>query len=151
MLLNIQIITNEWIDIVTLDNLNNNAKRLSTDDDGSYNIEDNILKINWVNWGLETFIKNDNIYYNIKNNIFEIKLENNEWNDIGIFNNDDKTVKRKYYEKEIGNYDFKDNILYITWKNWGLETFHQLKYGKYYVNTNFGNLIKDCRKNILKL
>jgi len=151
MLLNIQIITNEWIDIVTLDNLNNNAKRLSTDDDGSYNIEDNILKINWINWGLETFIKNDNIYYNIKNNIFEIKLENNEWNDIGIFNNDDKTVKRKYYEKEIGNYDFKDNILYITWKNWGLETFHQLKYGKYYVNTNFGNLIKDCRKKHIKI
>ena len=151
MLINIQVITNEWIDIITLDNLNNNAKRLSTDDYGSYNIEDNILKINWINWGLETFVKNDNIYYNIKNNIFEIKLENNEWNDIGIFNNNDKSIKRKYYEKEIGNYDFKDNILYITWKNWGLETFNQLKYGKYYVNTNFGNLIKDCTKKHIKI
>ena len=151
MLLNIQVITNEWIDIIILNDENNIAKRRSNNDYGKYIDENNTLKIIWNKWGIEIFTKNNDIYYNCNNNFFEIHLENNDWNDIGIFNIITQTVTRKFYNSEFGTYTFKDNILHIYWKNWGNETFYQLKYGKHYVNTNFGNLIKDSIKKHVKV
>ncbi len=150
MLSNIQVITNEWIDTIILNN-ENIATRKSNNDYGKYIIENNILKIIWTNWGLETFTKHGDIYYNIKDNIFEIHLENNEWNDIGLFNIEKGIITRKFYNSEFGTYTFKDNILKINWENWGIETFYPLKYGKHYVNTTFGNLVKDSSKKHIKI
>ena len=150
MLLNIQVITNEWVDIIILDDENNIARRKSNNDYGKYIHNNNILKIIWNKWGIEIFTKNNDIYYNCKDNFFEIHLENNDWNDIGIFNIITQTVTRKFYDSEFGTYNFKDNILNINWKNWGIETFYQLKYGKHYVNTNFGNIIKNSNKKHIK-
>jgi hypothetical protein len=150
MFTNIQIITNEWIDIIILNN-KNIATRKVNNDSGRYVIYDNILEILWKKWGLEKFTKVNDIYYNIKSNIFEIHLENNDWNDIGLFDIEKGIVTRKFYNSEFGTYTFKDNILYINWKNWGIETFYQLKYGKHYVNTTFGNLIKNSNKKHIKI
>jgi hypothetical protein len=47
MIINAQIITKEWIDIIYLNKNNNLAKRKSTNDKGTYELIDNILKINW--------------------------------------------------------------------------------------------------------
>ena len=55
----IQIITNEWIDYVTLDN--ENAIRNFNRDKGKYCIENNLLKIYWEKWGLEIFTKYNDI------------------------------------------------------------------------------------------
>ena len=69
---NIQIITNEWIDIVLLDNENKVAKRKTNNDIGIYSINENILEIEWNIWGKEIFLKTNNIFYNCKDNNFEI-------------------------------------------------------------------------------
>jgi hypothetical protein len=147
----IQCITNEWIDILNLNNENNIIIRKSNNDTGKFNKENNILTIIWDNWGKETFENINNIYYNIENNTFEIFVENNYWNDICIFDILNKTVYRKYCIHEIGNFYFENNDLIITWNNWGKERFYQLKYGKVYTNKNFGNTIKNSKHKHIKI
>jgi hypothetical protein len=150
-MISIQIITNEWIDIIILDNENNIAKRKINNDSGIFNINENILEINWDIWGKEVFIRKNDIFYNCKDNNFEIILENTEWQDIGIFNNDNNTIVRKYFPNEYGTFIFDNNDLIINWNNWGNERFYQLNYGKYYTNTKFGNIIKNNIKKEIKL
>ena len=148
----VQIITDEWIDIIYL-NDNMTAIRKTNKDIGIYDNNNNntILKINWDKWGIENFTMINNIYYNCKNDFFEIKLETNEWNDIGIFNIKTNIIYRKYFPSEIGKFIFSNNDLIIDWINWGKETFYQLNYGKIYVNTNFGNIIKNNVKKHIKI
>lgn len=145
-----QIITNEWIDYVIVKK--NNVVRESNNDNGIICFKDNnILKINWNNWGIEIFEKINDIYYNISYDNFEIFLENNEWNDIGIFNKLNNKIIRKSFPSEEGTFIFDKNILIINWKNWGLEKFYQQYYGKYYKNTKFSNLIKNNIKKDIKI
>ena len=150
----IQIITNEWIDIIYLNNINRKITRKITNDNGTFYIDDdNALIINWEKWGEEKFIKmkNSTSYYNCKFEQFEIRLETNEWNDIGIFNVISNKIYRKYYPKEKGTFIFEDNDLIIKWDNWGEERFYQLNYGKIYTNTNFGNIIRNSKKKEIKM
>jgi hypothetical protein len=147
--MNIQIITNEWIDYVKL-NDDYVAIRNFNNDKGIYSIKNNILEINWEKWGLETFIKYNNIYYNCNSDFIEIELDNNQWNDIGIFNIKDGIVKRKYYPTEFGNFKFIKNDLFIEWKNWGVEKFYQLNNNNHYCiysNTTFSNIIKKSNSD----
>ena len=148
-MIHIQVITNEWIDIILLDN--NTAKRNKNNDIGTYTINENILEIIWNIWGREVFIKKNNIYYNCKDDSFEIFLENNEWTDIGIFNSNDNTIKRKYCTDEYGTYCLDNNDIIINWNHWGKERFYSLNYGKYYTNTKFGNIIKNNIQKEIKL
>lgn len=145
-MINIQIITDEWIDIIYLDNINNIAIRKYNNDKGYYLINDNILKIHWEGWGEENFFNINNIYYNCKNDTFEIKLETNEWDDIGIFNKITNIITRKNFDTESGYFNFNDNILTIKWNNWGDEGFYQFDNGKRYMNN-----LKDIHKNIKML
>lgn len=146
----IQIITDEWIDIIILDEINNIAKRKTNNDSGKYIIHENELKIYWNLWGIENFFKYNDIYYHCNNNYFEIYVENSDWNDICIFNIDKKKVKRKYCTYEYGNYDFKNNILTIQWEKWGYEIFYPLKFGKYYSNSLFAKNVIDKTKKYIK-
>jgi len=150
---NIQIITNEWIDYIRLyDDFI--AIRNFNNDKGIYSIEDNILKINWEKWGLETFINYNNIYYNYNSDFFEIELDSNEWNDIGIFDIKKGTIKRKYYSLESGKFKFINNDLLIEWKNWGIERFYQLNNNNtrlIYSNTKFANILKKSDKKEIKI
>lgn len=150
-MIHIQVITNEWVDMIFLDNQNNIAKRKTNNDVGKYIIDENILEINWEIWGKEVFLKKNDIFYNCKNDNFEIILENNEWYDICIFNNNDNTIIRKYSPNEYGTFIFNNNDLIINWNNWGMERFYQLNFGKYYTNTKFGNLIKNNIKKEIKI
>jgi len=144
------LITNEWIDIIDING--KIAIRRTNGDKGTYDIIDNELKINWEKWGLETFEKKKNIYYNCNNgnnNIFEIKLESKYYNGIYIF--DINTEEVKYQNNFIGKYFFKENNLYIIWKNKGLEIFKQLYYGKIFTSTSFGKIIQDTKKKEIKI
>jgi hypothetical protein len=146
----IQVVTNEWIDILYINN--NNITRKSNNDKGFINkFDDNQLAITWNIWGTEYFIKKQNIYYNCKENIFEIFLENEYWNDIGIFNINNNTISRKYCQKEKGTYYFDNNDLIIIWENWGNERFYQLNFGKFYSNKIFGNQIKNSKHKHIKM
>jgi len=143
----VQIITNEWIDIIYLDNKTNKAIRKNLNFGGSYYFENNqdILYIIWDIWGKETFFKKGDIYYNISSNIFEIELENNkdtndenyakDTNDtknakIYIFNYDDNSVylknKESSEENIIGFYKFSDNILTVIWNNKPNKKYEQI-------------------------
>jgi len=146
----IQVITNQWIDIIILNRSTNIAKRNINNDSGSYVIENEKLIITWNLWGMETFYKINDIYYNCINNIFEVKLENNEWSDIGIFNIEKSIIKRKHYDNEYGTYTFYKNDLIINWNNYGTERFYQLEYGKIYSNTKFANNIKNSTNKEIK-
>ena len=130
----IQIITNEWIDLIELDYNTNIAFRHITNDKGNFEYINNNLKINWNKWGEEFFTKINDIYYNCINNSFEIYLETKEWNDIGVFDILNGNVTRKYYTSEFGKYYFENNDLIIDWENWGKERFYQYNYGKIYKN-----------------
>ncbi len=143
----IQAITKTWIDMINLNE--SDAIRVTNNDNGTYNFEENneILKINWKKWGTEIFHKVNDYYVNLDSSIFEIELDNNEWNDIGIFDLNNNQIYRKYYPSENGKFTLKDNILSIEWKNWGKETFYQLNYGKTYTNTKFGNLLQNNASN----
>jgi len=150
---NIQIITNEWIDYIKIyDDFI--AVRNYNNDKGKYSIENNILKIDWEKWGVETFINYNNIYYNCNSDFFEIELDSNEWNDIGIFNIKTGIIKRKYYQKEFGKFEFINNDLLIKWENWGIERFYQLNNNSccyIYSNTKFANIIKKSTKKEIKI
>jgi hypothetical protein len=148
-MISIQVITNEWIDIINLEN--NIAKRKTNNDSGKYYIEDSILEIEWDIWGKEVFIKKNDIFYNCKDNSFEIFLENNEWSDICTFNIENNIIKKKHYDNDYGTYTFNNNDLIIEWNLKGNEVFYQLNYGKYYTNTKFGNLIKNNIKKEIKI
>jgi hypothetical protein len=151
----ILIITDEWIDIINLDEVNNIAIRLTNKDDGTYLIEDNILKINWYNWEAESFKNINNIFYKIKNNDFEIFIENNSWNEICIFNIYNNEVKKKFKNNDCGKYYFliKDNkiILYIEWDFIGLELYNSLDHGKIFSNTIFGKKINNNKLKEIKI
>jgi hypothetical protein len=143
----IQIVTDEWIDILYLNN--DKVIRKTNKDSGYYKMNENSIIINWDKWGKEEFIKIFNTYYKCKNNYIEIRLETNEWNDIGIFHINTNKIVRKYFNNESGSFEFNNNDLIINWNNWGIERFYQLNYGKVYTNTNFGQIIKnDIRKEI---
>jgi len=150
-----QIITDEWIDIVYLYN-NDTINRKYNNEVGIYKFinENNSLEIIWNKWGSEIFKKCiflENTYYNLKNDSFKIFLENNEWNDIGLFNINNNNITRKYFSSEKGNFNFIDNELIIKWENWGSEKFYPLNYGKIYSNTRFANINKDPSKKELKI
>jgi hypothetical protein len=150
----IQIITNEWIDLIKLDLLNKIAIRTTNNDEGTFlldDIDNKILKIQWNIWGLEKFEKINNIYYNCKDNLFEIQIDSDEWCDIGIFNINNNIVNKKYKNNDIGIYKFINNILYIEWNNDGLQKYNQLNYGKIYSNTNFGKILNNNSKKEIKI
>jgi hypothetical protein len=140
-----QIITEEWIDIIYLYN-NDKVIRKTNNDNGKYILKENNLEINWLKWGKEIFIKHNNLkntFYNLKSTIFQIFLENNEWNDIGIFNLETNIISRKYFPSEKGQFKFNDDELIINWEHWGSEKFYPLNFGKIYSNTSFANKNKE--------
>jgi len=150
MIVNIQVVTNDWIDIIYLNKNNNLAKRKSTNDKGQFKVEDNILNIHWEKWGLEEFKLINGIYYNLPNEIFEINLENNYWNDICYFNINTNGVCKKS-NNNIGIFSFENNDLIVNWENWGSERFYQLCNGKVYSNTYFAHIIKEHPKKEIKI
>ena len=142
----IQIITDEWIDVINLDD-DNISKRSYNNDSGTYTFKNNkaALCINWDKWGLETFTKINNIYYNCKNDIIHIPINNSQWNDIGIFNIKTSRIVRKHYPSESGIFYFENNDLSINWDNWGVERFYQFYCGKRYSSIQKTDITHDIK------
>ena len=152
-MLNIQIITDEWIDIIYINENDHTLIRKNNKDKGRYILEDEKLIVEWDLWGLEVFYKKNNIFYNFhkKSNeetLIEIELDTNEWNDIGIFDLERNKISRKFYKGEFGTFKFENNELFIEWEKWGLERFYSLNNGKIYSNTTFSKYIKNNKKEI---
>ena len=133
MTINIQVITDEWIDNLLIDYNKNIIKRKSNNDSGKYSIDNNFLNVDWDNWGLEVFENINNIYYNCKNDIFEIYLENMDWSDICVFNKKNNYIKRKS-NSEDGFFNFEENNLCIKWMNNSSDYFNNFNYGKLFRN-----------------
>ena len=150
-MINIQVITREWIDVIFLYNETQISIRKTNGDKGIYILNDDNIIIDWEGWGKQYFKKINEIYYDIDNDIFEINIESNEWNDVCVFNSLNNRLYKKYYPSEKGSFKFVDNDLYITWDNWGVEKFYQMKNGKTYSNTKFANLLKSSTKKEIKI
>ena len=152
-MLNIQIITDEWIDTIYINEIDNSLVRKNNNDKGKYIFDNDKLNVYWDLWGLEIFYKINDIYYNFhkkknENFIIEIELDTNEWNDVGILNMSNNTIVRKYFPNEYGTYKFDNNDLLIEWTNWGLERFYQLNNGKIYSNTTNSKYTSSNKKEI---
>ena len=147
----IQIITDEWIDVIYINEIEKIAKRKSTNDYGLYEKKENRLFISWEKWGIEEFIQINQLYYHCKQPFFEIRIENNEWNDIAICTISNQTLVRKYYPQEKGYYRFERNDLIVNWDHWGIERFYSLQYGKQYTNTRMGYQLKNQLKKEIKI
>ena len=128
----IQIITDEWIDYLLIDSDKNIIRRKANNDSGKFIFEGKLLKIDWNKWGLEIFENYNNIYYNCSDDLFEIKIENVNWTDICVFNKRTNFVKRKNNYIENGFFNFERNNLIIKWMNNNTEYFLGFNYGKLY-------------------
>ena len=146
----VNIINNNWIDIIKLNNATSIAYRNYNNDKGKYFIENNKLKIIWDGWGKEEFIKINDCYYpdndDINNDIFEIHIENNEWSDIGLCNKINNSITRKLFPSELGTFILKNKQIIINWNNWGEEIFDQIKDSKIYKSN-----LKDTKIKILAI
>jgi hypothetical protein len=150
-MINIRIITNEWIDIIFLYPETDICIRKTNNDKGTYILNDDNIIIEWEGWGKQLFKKINDNYYDINKNTFEFNIESNYWNDICICNPYNNTLYRKYCPREIGVFTFDDNELIIKWSDRGIERFYQFKYGKLYSNTNFANILKSNAKKEIKM
>ena len=66
----------------------------------------------------------------------EIQCITNEWVDILILNNIDKSIRRKICYTEYGKYHFNNDVLIVEWNYWGIEKF-------IYINGNYINLYNN--------
>ena len=64
----IYVLTEEWYDIIYLEN--NNAVRYLNKDKGTFTKNNNLLIITWNEWGDEFFTHFNNIYYKLDNKDF---------------------------------------------------------------------------------
>ena len=97
----IQVINNEWIDIIFLDNINLIGFRKFNDDVGKFYFENDYFTIIWNKWGKESFKNVNNnmsLYANISNEYIEIFIEKKEWKDICKLYIYQNKIIRKYKE-----------------------------------------------------
>ena len=79
----IQCVTNEWIDILILNNIDNSIRRkIFSTEYGKYKFTNDILIVEWNYWGIENFNFIDGIYINLYDNIYNTQLieENEKYN-----------------------------------------------------------------------
>lgn len=147
---------NEWFDQVILNYKNNNIIRIRDRNQyGTFEIENNKLKINWNHWGKEIFLKYDENIYNqkniirneIKKDIFVFMHVCNLNNGIEIFYEQLNRIKKSI---------FYDNIkkIYVCWlgkyeeniENENIEIIHLNNDIKFYEFLTI-NKIKEITEN----
>jgi hypothetical protein len=112
---NINIIHNDWKDICIIEN--NYLYRLSNNEGGLFEINNDILTIKWEKWDEEKFIQNNGIYY-LLNDIF---IYHKDWSENCVISNN--KIFRKNNINEYGNFKFENNRLFIYWEKWDYEIF----------------------------
>ena len=126
------IISNEWSDILTLEN--EYIYRNNHDDKGIIKKNDNNeLIIVWDNWGEEYFVRSNNIYFKKNIKTFNIFIECTNFNDsCTIYPNSDISCNNYEYN---GCIDFNNGCIEIFW-------YHSYK-EKYFFSNYGRNLISD--------
>ena len=127
----IYVLTEEWYDIIYLEN--NNAIRNLNKDKGTFVKNNNILVITWNEWGDEFFSNFNNIYYKLDNKDFiKIYIESDDIIDYAILYPSRKIIQFVNYNLE-GMFYFDKLILKIKFDNINhYETFYSMNYGRYF-------------------
>jgi hypothetical protein len=146
----IQCITNEWVDTLILNNIDNSIRRkIFSTEYGTYKFNNDILIIDWNYWGIENFNCIDGIYINLYNNIYNTELieEHRKYNVSLDFMN-----KKVYNEKKfIGTFNIKKNNIHILFEN-SYKIYNIKEYGKYFIESNINNFNRNCiNKTKIKL
>jgi hypothetical protein len=150
----IQCITNEWIDTLILNNIDNTIRRkLYSTEYGKYNFNNDILVINWNYWGIENFNYINGDYINLCDNIYNTELidENGKYN-VSLDFITKKIYKKNYNEKTyIGTFNIKKNNLYILFKK-SYKIYNIKEYGKYFIENNiYSNIDNNDFSNKTKI
>ena len=145
----IQCVTNEWIDILILNNINNSIRRkICSTEYGKYKFNNDILIIEWNYWGIEKFNYIDGIYINLHDNIYNTELID----EYGKYNVSLNFINKKVYneQKYIGTFNIKKNNIHILSEN-SYKIYNIKEYGKYFIENNINNFRNDCNKTKIKL
>ena len=147
----IYVLTEEWYDIIYLEN--NNAIRNLNKDKGTFIKNNNLLIITWNEWGDEFFTNFNNIYYKLENKDFmKIYIETDDIIDYAILSPSRKIIQFVNYNLE-GMFYFDKLILKIKFNNINhYESFYSMNYGRYFssaerIKNNPNKDLKDI-KNI---
>ena len=154
----IQCITNEWIDILIFNNIDNSIRRkICSTEYGKYNFNNDNLIVEWNYWGIENFNYIDGIYINLHDNIYNTELidEYGKYNVSLDFKNkkvyknnlnentlNENTLNEKIY---IGTFNIKKNNIHILFKN-SYKIYNIKEYGKYFIENNFRDNIRNKTK-----
>ena len=148
----IKIIHHDWEDDIILKKDKNEqvALRLSNNDHGTYQLYDDKIIINWLNYDEEVFIYNeDKQHYHIQSPILNVEntkkvvIKNNSWQEECILNLDTLTLVRTQNMDEKGTFIIKNDYLYIKWDHWNHELFY-FKNDIYLNNDYFINKLIIC-------
>jgi hypothetical protein len=154
----IQCITNEWIDILILNNIDKSIRRkLCYNEYGKYKFINDILVIEWDYWGIEKFNYFDGIYINLNNNVYKTVLidKNKKYNVIldfitkKVYKNDINDINEKKY---IGTFNIKKNNLHILFEN-NYKIYNIKDFGKSFIESTYINStdINSNNKTKIKL
>lgn len=139
----LSIVHNFWEDDVLLSKDSNSLKRISNEDEGSYELNENSIIIYWNNYDEETFILNQDTkkyHIQIKNNYNNIYIKNNSWEE-ECYYDINKNILSRNNQNDKGNIVFIDKYLIIDWERWSQELFI-LNNNQYVNNSFFINNIK---------
>ena len=144
----IYVLTEEWFDIIYIDNNKKEIIRKLNKDNGTFLKEDNKLNIIWKKWGIEKFVNYDQIYYQLdENNNIKIYLENEDFIDYAILNPIKKHIYLENYKNKKGNYIFQDQNLIIEWEHTNnIETYYSMNHGRYF--SNIQNIQNNPNKDL---
>jgi hypothetical protein len=128
----INIIHNEWEDIVYLIDNNKLYRHYNNEETATYELSDNgeKLTIYWDKWGVEYFYKegesntyklSQKIKDEIKDNLENINIFHINWTDNCFIRGD--IINRSSLSNESGSIVIKDDTLIIHWDKWDSEKF----------------------------
>ena len=144
----IQCITNEWVDILILNNIDKSIRRkICYTEYGKYHFNNDVLIVEWNYWGIEKFIYINGNYINLNDNIYNTQLidENEKYNVLLNFENNKVYKNSLNAENYIGTFHFKKNNIHILFKD--TYKIYKIKdYGKYFISNGVIN-DDDINKN----
>lgn len=148
----IQCITNEWVDILILNNIDKSIRRkICYTEYGKYHFNNDVLIVEWNYWGIEKFIYINGNYINLYNNIYGTQLidENEKYNVLLNFENNKVYKNNLNGENYIGTFHFKKNNIHILFKD-SYKIYKIKDYGKYFISncTINDNSINNNKTNI---
>jgi hypothetical protein len=131
----IYVLTEEWFDTILLEN--NIAIRNMNNDKGYFKIENDLLIIQWDEWGIEYFTNFNNTYYKMNNkDNLKIYVETDDLIDYVILYPSKKRIKFMNYDLH-GIFYFEKLSLKIKFYNSNnYDLFYSMNHGRYFSSSN---------------